>query len=85
MSREHYIERVLQRFKLKSSKTVSTPLATHFKLSSNQSPSSEDGIFNIKLIPYLFDVGSLMYELVCTIPDITHDVGTICRFLSNPG
>lgn len=35
MSQEYYIERVLQRFKMESSKAVNTPLATHFKLSSN--------------------------------------------------
>ena len=36
-------------------------------------------------IPYSSAVGSLMYAMVCTRPDIAHAVGTVSRFLSNPG
>ncbi|CAJ2671557.1 unnamed protein product [Trifolium pratense] len=85
MSQEHYIKRVLQRFQMENSKAVSTPLATHFKLSSKQSPSNEDETFDMKRVPYASAVGSLMYAMVCTRPDIAHVVGTVSRFLSNPG
>jgi hypothetical protein len=85
MSQEHYIERVLQRFQMENSKAVNTPLATHFKLSYKQSPSSEDETFDMKRVPYASAVGSLMYAMVCTRPDIAHAVGTVSRFLSNPG
>jgi len=30
-------------------------------------------------------VGSLMYAMVFTRPDITHAIGLVSRFLSNPG
>nr|GFD32346.1 retrovirus-related Pol polyprotein from transposon TNT 1-94 [Tanacetum cinerariifolium] len=30
-------------------------------------------------------VGSLMYVMVCTRPDLAHAVGVVSRFLSNPG
>ena len=36
-------------------------------------------------VPYASVVGSLMYAMVCTRPDIAHVVGTVSRFLSNPG
>ncbi|KAI4338352.1 hypothetical protein L6164_016691 [Bauhinia variegata] len=36
-------------------------------------------------IPYRPAVGSLMYAMVCTRPDIAHAVGVVSRFLSNPG
>lgn len=36
-------------------------------------------------VPYASAVGSLMYAMVCTRPDISHAVGTVSRFLSNPG
>ena len=29
-------------------------------------------------------VGSLMYVMICTRPDIAHEVGVVSRFLSNP-
>ena len=35
-------------------------------------------------VPYASAVGSLMYAMVCTRPDITHAVGVVSRFLSNP-
>ena len=30
-------------------------------------------------------MGSLMYAMVCTMPDIAHAVGVVSRFISNPG
>ena len=85
LSQEHYIKRVLQRFHMEKAKVVSTPLATHFKLSSKQSPSNEDEKLYMQRVPYASAVGSLMYAMVCTRPYIAHVVGTVSRFLSNPG
>lgn len=39
----------------------------------------------MKCVPYAFVVGSLIYAMVRTIPDISHVVGTVSRFLSKPG
>nr|KYP74579.1 Retrovirus-related Pol polyprotein from transposon TNT 1-94 [Cajanus cajan] len=36
-------------------------------------------------VPYASAVGSLMYAMVCTRPDIAHVVGVVSRFMSNPG
>ena len=36
-------------------------------------------------MPYASAVGSLMYAMVCTRPDIAHAVKVVSRFLSNPG
>jgi len=36
-------------------------------------------------VPYVYAVGSLMYAMVCTRPDIAHVIGTVNRFLSNLG
>ncbi len=70
---------------MSNSKPVSTPLASHFKLSSQQCPTSENVKAEIKKIPYAYVDGSLMYAMVCTRPDIAHAVGVVSRFLSNPG
>ena len=35
-------------------------------------------------IPYASAVGSMMYAMVCTRPDIAHSVGVVSRFLANP-
>ena len=85
LSQEHYIKRVLHRFHMEKAKGVSTPLATHFKSSSKQSPSNENEKLYMQRVPYASSKGSLMYAMVCTRPDIAHVVGTVSRFLSNPG
>ena len=36
-------------------------------------------------VPYASAVGSLMYAMVCTRPDITHAVGVLSRFMSKLG
>lgn len=79
------IERVLEKFNMKNAKPVSTPLAGHFKLSVKQSPSNEKEKKDMKDVPYASAVGSLMYAMVCTRPDIAHAVGVVSRFLANPG
>jgi len=66
-------------------KAVSTRLATHFKLSVKQSPSNEAEKAYMSRVPYASALGSLIYGMVCTRPDIAHVVGTASRFLSNPG
>ena len=36
-------------------------------------------------VPYSNAVGSLMYGMVCTRPDISHVVGIVSRYMHNPG
>ena len=35
-------------------------------------------------VPYASAIGSLMYAIVCTRPDIAHAVGVVSRFMSRP-
>ena len=39
----------------------------------------------MKNIPYSSAVGSLMYAMVCTHPNIAQAVGVVSRFMSSPG
>lgn len=70
---------------MNKAKVVSSPLATHFKLSTKQSPSTDEEKEDMERISYASAVGSLMYAMVCTRLDIAHAVGVVSRFLSNPG
>ena len=85
LSQKRYIERMLEMFKMKNSKSVSTPLAGHFKLSKRLCPSTEKEKGEMSVIPYLSTVGSLMYVMVCTRLDISHVVGVVSIFLANLG
>uniref|UniRef100_A0A3Q7GYL8 Retrovirus-related Pol polyprotein from transposon TNT 1-94-like beta-barrel domain-containing protein n=1 Tax=Solanum lycopersicum TaxID=4081 RepID=A0A3Q7GYL8_SOLLC len=84
LSQEKYIERVLERFNIKNAKPVNTPLAAHFKLSKRCCPTTKKEKESMSHIPYSSVVGSLMYAMVCTRPDIAHAVGLVSRYLANP-
>ncbi|GKV11817.1 hypothetical protein SLEP1_g23036 [Rubroshorea leprosula] len=75
LSQEKYIEKVLNRFNMSKAKPVGTRLAGHFKLSIEQCPASKEEAEYMKNVPYASAVGSLMYAMVCTRPDIAHAVG----------
>jgi ATP-binding cassette subfamily B (MDR/TAP) protein 1 len=85
LSQQRYVDRVPERFNMKDAKPVTTPLANHFKLSKMSCPTTQDGKETMTAIPYSSAVGSLMYAMVCTRPDIAHAVGVVSRFLSNYG
>ncbi|KAJ0805682.1 putative RNA-directed DNA polymerase [Helianthus annuus] len=85
LPQEKYIENVLEKFSLNDAKIRSTPLGSHFKLSKVQSPKSDEDKEKMAKVPYVSTVGSLMYAMVCTRPDIAHAVGIVSRFMSNPG
>ena len=67
------------------SKPVSTPIAPHFKLSAAQCPSSDEDVEYISKVPYSSDVGSLMYAMVCSRPDLSYAMSLVSRYMSNPG
>ena len=84
LSQENYIERVLERFNMKHVKLVSTPPSSHFKLRKTSCSSSKKEKGDIASIIYSLVVGSLMYAMVCTQPNITHTVGVVSRFMVKP-
>ena len=80
MLQEQYIEKMLARFNMGKAKVVSSPLASHFKLSSRHSPSTDKEKEDMRRVPYASAVGSLMYAMVCTRPHIAYAVGVVSRF-----
>ncbi|KAG8486717.1 hypothetical protein CXB51_020156 [Gossypium anomalum] len=74
-----------KRFNMRSAKPVSTPLAAHFRLSSTLSPQSDDEIEYMSHVPYSSAVGSLMYAMVCSRPDLSYAVSAVSRYMANPG
>ncbi|KAH9753759.1 hypothetical protein KPL71_015193 [Citrus sinensis] len=60
-------------------------LAPHFKLSSSSCPTSQEERDYMARVPYASVVGSLMYVMVCTRPDISQAVSMVSRYMHNPG
>lgn len=69
---------------METCKSVNTPLATHFRLSANLSLQSNEEEEHLINIPYASAVGSLMYAMVCTRPDISQVVSVISCYMGNP-
>ncbi len=85
LSQKGYIEKVLCRFNMQSAKPVNSPLAADFRLSSALSPQSDDEIEYMSHVPYSSAVGSLMYSMVCSCPDLSYTVSAVSRYMANPG
>ena len=69
---------------MQNAKRVSTPLASHFKLSKEMCPKTQKAMDYMSKFPYASAVGSLMYAMVCTRLDIAYAVGVVRRYMNNP-
>ena len=76
---------MLERFNMQNCKVVSTPPAAHFKPSQAKTPKTKQEKEEMKHVPYASAVGSLMYAMICTRPDIAHAVSVVSWYMSNPG
>jgi hypothetical protein len=51
----------------------------------DQCPKTHEEEEDMSHVPYASAVGSLMYAMVFTRPDIAHAVGVLSRYISKPG
>ena len=70
---------------MKSAKPVSTPLASHLKLSKQMCPTTKEEKEGMTKVPYSSAVGSLIYAMMCTRPDICYVVSLVSMYQYNPG
>eukprot|EP00253_Pinus_taeda_P002048 PITA_02048 len=67
------------------SKPVKVSIPVGVRLSAEQCPKTQEEEEDISRVPYASAVGSLMYAMVYTRPDIAHVVGVLSRFMSKLG
>ena len=85
LAQRDYVKKMLRKFGMIDAKLVSTPLASHFKLSSKQAPQTEEELLKMNTLPYANVVGSIMYTMVSTRPDLAYSLSILSRFMANPG
>ncbi|CAM8906112.1 unnamed protein product [Rhodiola kirilowii] len=85
LSQADYITKVLNKFAMLNSKPSPIPLRGHLVLSKADCPSTESDKHKMNDIPYDIVVGSVMYDMLCTRPDLAFALGVLSRFMSNPG
>eukprot|EP00253_Pinus_taeda_P031636 PITA_31636 len=85
LNQRKYVETILPRFNMQDSKPVKVPIPVGTRLSAEQCPKTQEEEEDMSCVPYASAVGSLMYAMFCTRPDIAHAVGVLSRFMSKPG
>jgi hypothetical protein len=79
LEQETYINKVLHRFGMEQARSIGTPLEVNTPIlqgiGSNGEKTNE---------PYAEAIGSLMYAMVCTRPDIAFAVGVLARNTTQP-
>jgi hypothetical protein len=85
LNHRKYIEIVLQRFNMHGHKLIKVSILVGVKLSIDQCPKKHEEEEEMYHVTYANVVGRLMYEMVCTIPDIAHSMGFLSKYMSKPG
>lgn len=78
LSQSHYIGKILNKFHKHSQGLFKTPVDVNLHLAKNNGQSMSQ-------LEYSQIIGSLMYIMNCTRPDIAYSVSKLSRFTSNPG
>lgn len=66
----YYAEEVLKRLSMQNGKLVSTPLINHIKLFASLCHTTDEEVEKMSQVPYANAVGSLMYAMICSKPDL---------------
>ena len=85
LSQATYIDKVLERFAMQNSKKGNLPSVLGHHLSLEDCPKTVEERDLMTKVRYAIDVGSLIYAMLCTRPDICYAVGTVSRYQSNLG
>ncbi|RVW64853.1 Retrovirus-related Pol polyprotein from transposon TNT 1-94 [Vitis vinifera] len=78
LSQSHYVDKILGKFDKDNSGVARTPVDVTLHLSKNKGES-------VSQVEYSRIIGSLMYLMSCTRPDIAYAVSKLSRYTSNPG
>ena len=78
LSQSHYVDKILEKFNKDDSGVARTLIDTSLHFSKNKGD-------NVSQVEYSRIIGSLMYLMSCTRPDIAYTVSKLSRYTSNPG
>ncbi|KAL4360754.1 hypothetical protein GQ457_04G019050 [Hibiscus cannabinus] len=85
LSQSTYIDNVLKRFSMEESKTGFLPMRHDISLSKEMCPSTPQERERMSQIPYALAIGSIMYAMICTRPDLSYALSMTSRYQANPG
>ncbi|GJZ40928.1 retrotransposon protein, putative, ty1-copia subclass [Tanacetum coccineum] len=85
LSQSAYIDKILKKFNMHNSKKGYLPMEVKHELSNEMCASTPEEVAYMKKVPYASAVGSIMYAVRCTRPDVAFAQNLVSRYQQNPG
>ncbi|GJU72670.1 hypothetical protein Tco_1264075 [Tanacetum coccineum] len=79
-----YMDKILKRYKMDNSKRGHIPMQERLDLNKTQGASTPKEVKRMQNVPYASAVGSIMYAVRCTRPDVVFAQNITNRFQQNP-
>ncbi|GJW15258.1 retrotransposon protein, putative, ty1-copia subclass [Tanacetum coccineum] len=80
-----YMDKILKRYKMDNSKRGHIPMQERLDLNKTQGASTPKEVKRMQNVPYASVVGSIMYAVRCTRPDVAFAQNITSQFQQNPG
>ncbi|KAK8662669.1 hypothetical protein V6N13_024560 [Hibiscus sabdariffa] len=84
LSQSTYIDKVLKRFSMEEFERGFLPMR-HVSLSKEMCPSTPQERERMSQISYALAIGSIMYAMICTRPDLSYALSMISQYQANLG
>ncbi|GKD71037.1 retrotransposon protein, putative, ty1-copia subclass [Tanacetum coccineum] len=85
LSQDTHLDKILKRFKIENSKKGNLPLHHGIKISKDLCPKTDEELDKMSRVPYASVIGSIMYAMTCTRPDVSFALSMVSRHQQNPG
>ena len=85
LSQSTYLDKIVKKFSMDGSKKGFLPMLPRTALSRTQCLATAKERERMSDIPYALAIGSIMYAMLCTRPDVSHAVSLTSRYQSDPG
>ncbi|GKF59062.1 hypothetical protein Tco_0175848, partial [Tanacetum coccineum] len=85
LSQNAYMGKILKRYRMDNSKRGHIPIQERLNLNKTQGASTPEEVKRMQNVPYASAVGSIMYAVRCTRPDVAFAQNITSHFQQNPG
>jgi hypothetical protein len=85
LSQDTYIDKVLKRFNMEQSKKGFLPVSHGTHLSQKQCPATTNEQERMSKVPYASAIGSIMYAMISTRPNVSYTISATSRYQADPG
>ncbi|GJY55807.1 retrotransposon protein, putative, ty1-copia subclass [Tanacetum coccineum] len=84
LNQSSYIDKILKKFNMQNYKKGFIPMEVKHDLSNEMYASSDEEKAYMKKVPYASAMGSIMYAVRCTRPDVAFAQTLVSRYQQNP-